>query len=416
MTSKKNILVFVVLSITLYLGFIFNEDSSGGAELDYEYLLPYINNFYNDFDFGLKEFVKNSGTLIHSPAFYIIVGYLLRITENLLFVKVVYLNLSLLLPFLFYLVLKEKYKTKNNTIFYLSLLIFFSPYFRSSAIWLLGDNLALIFFTLSILFFLKVENKKNIKYLYLSIISLILCCYIRYYYCIFYVFYIYFIISNLKIKYLINTLILSFCFSIPALLYFFYILDNSSFLSNLKSFGTLNFLSSSLVILTIILFYIIPFILNDKSKIFFYYKRKPIKILIFFIISIIIYFLDKFYFTNLIFISDRGGGVFIKFFELLNFKENLLVIIAAILSLLLLDYLFKKNRFNNYILLLTLFCSLPILTIYQKYLDPLFLILLFGLFKSDNLSKLVIEETIAIKYILFYFFSFYIFSVLYYLR
>ena len=41
--NKKHFL-YLVFSLSLFIGFLFDENSSGGAKLDHEYLLPFIEN------------------------------------------------------------------------------------------------------------------------------------------------------------------------------------------------------------------------------------------------------------------------------------------------------------------------------------------------------------------------------------
>ena len=148
------------------------------------------------------------------------------------FIKCLYILFSCLLPYIFYLIIKTKYKINTDYIFIFSLIIFFSPYFRSSAIWLLGDNLSLVFFSLTVLFFLKIENEKeNILNYYVCFISLILCCYIRYYYCIFLIYFLFIFYKKLDFKSFFNILILAFILFIPALVYFYYVIVNYEFIT-----------------------------------------------------------------------------------------------------------------------------------------------------------------------------------------
>ena len=156
MFFNKKISIYLLFSFTLFLGFLFEENSSGGARIDYEYLLPFIKNFSINFELGLETFLNNSGSLIHSPSFYIVVSFFLKMIKSLTFLKILYLIISLSLPYLFFKILKQKFETESNLIFYLSLVIFISPYFRSSAIWLLGDNLSLIFFFIIYSVFFKI--------------------------------------------------------------------------------------------------------------------------------------------------------------------------------------------------------------------------------------------------------------------
>ena len=45
MLNFKRLIVYFIFSSTLFLGLIFNENSSGGAKIDHEYLKE--NCFYN---------------------------------------------------------------------------------------------------------------------------------------------------------------------------------------------------------------------------------------------------------------------------------------------------------------------------------------------------------------------------------
>ena len=103
MFFNKKITIYLVFSFTLFLGFLLEENSSGGAKIDHEILLPYINNFSLDFSKGLEIFLNNPVSLIHSPVFYIISGFFLKITENLIIVKIFYIIVSLTLPYFFFL-------------------------------------------------------------------------------------------------------------------------------------------------------------------------------------------------------------------------------------------------------------------------------------------------------------------------
>ena len=78
MLNFKRLIVYFIFSSTLFLGLIFNENSSGGAKIDHEYLLPFIKNFSLNFKFGLEAFVNDQASLIHSPAFYILAGFFFK--------------------------------------------------------------------------------------------------------------------------------------------------------------------------------------------------------------------------------------------------------------------------------------------------------------------------------------------------
>ena len=416
MINKKRLTVYLFFCSSLFIGLFLGENSSGGSKIDHSYLLSFIENFSINFKYGFEEFLNQPASLIHSPSFYLISGFFLKVTQNLLIVKIFNIIISCFIPYIFFLILKTKYKTQSNYIFYFSLLIFLSPYFRSSAIWLLNENLSLFFFALSILFFNKIETQKDrIFNYYLCFTFLILCSYIRYYYCIFFIYYLIFFYRNLNLRDIIKLILFSFLLSLPAFYYLYYtIIANHSFLVPISIFGTFNYYTNTLIILAIFLFYLFPFILKDVYSIFNLYKNQYKNIFLILIFFSTIYLIDYFFLINLINISPRGGGVFVKISNILNFDSSLFLSIIAVFSIIIIDYLFKNNRLDNYILLITLILCLPLFTLYQEYLDPLFYLLFFGLVNSTHLKNLILKETINLAFIYLYFFSFYLFSLIYY--
>lgn len=416
MVFNKKITIYLIFSLTLFLGFFFEENTSGGAKMDHEYLLPFIKNFTFDFSSGLKTFLNNSASLIHSPIFYMLMSLFLKIFGDLSILKAMYLIVSLILPYFFFKILKIKFNGNYDYTFYLSLIIFLSPYFRSSAIWLLGDNLSLIFFSLSIFFFLQFDQKKNNKLIFISLTFLIACCYIRYYYCIFFLYYLFYYYQNLSRELLFKILFFSFLLSFPAVLYFSYIIIEFDFLKTLDSFGKIDYLNSGIIVLTIILFYILPFIIDKENSLVNYYKQKTKIILIYLSIFFIICLINYFFLNDLIKFSQRGGGVFLKFLRLFGLDETLPMLFLALVSLLILDFIFKEDRVSNYLILFTIIISLPMTTIYQKYLDPLFFLIFFGLIKSDYINYNILKNNFNLKLIFSYFSFFYLFSLFYYLN
>jgi len=415
MIIYKKLGIYIALIFSLLIGYFFRENSSGGAKIDFEILYPYIENLRINFKEGFYIYVNKPGVLIHSPFFNSIISILLKIYNNLTVINISYLLLCSILPFIFYLIIKAKYKLTNDYIFYISLVIFISPYFRSSSIWLLGDNLAIIFFSLSTLFFIKsCGEKNNLKNNFLCLFFLILCSYVRYYYCVYALFFLFYFYQDLSKKNFILLLIFSFIFSTPALIYFYYIIENHNFLSVIFNFGKLNIYSNILIILSIFLFYLIPIVIfNWKSILLYFYKN----FLFFFLILssiMIIYLLDRFGYFEIITFSSRGGGVFLKFFKIVNFEIKLFMSLVSFLSLIILDYIFQKERLYNYFLLIIIIISLPLYALFQKYLDPLIFFIIFGLIRSNILKEMLVKENINIKFFIFYFVSFYVFSNIYY--
>ena len=417
MNNIKKITIYFICCTSLFLGLLFDENSSGGAKIDHTYLIPFIENFSINFKNGFQLFIGQSLTLIHSPVFYLITGFFLKITQNILVVKILYLLLSCSIPYIFFLIIKTKYEIKTDYLFYFSLLFFLSPYFRSSAIWLLGDNLSLIFFSLSVLFFLEINfNKDKIINYYLCFTFLILCSYIRYYYCIFSIYYLIYFYRNLTLKDFFKILIFSFFLSIPAFYYLFYIATQFNFFGAISTFGTLNYYTNALIIVSIFLFYLFPFILKDSFLIFDFYKKKYKNILLIFLIFLIIYLIDKFYFPNIINFSTRGGGIFVKISDMFNLDKSLFLSLIAFIGLIVIDYLFKDNRFENYTLLIILILCFPLFSFFQKYLDPLYYFFFFCLIKSNYLKQTFLNETISLKLVYLYHTSFFLFSLIYYYK
>ena len=200
-------------------------------------------------------------------------SFIYKLIDNVIIIKIFYIFLCSFLPLNFF-ILKDKFKLDEKILFIFSLIIFLSPYFRSSAIWLLGDNLSLIFFGLSIYFFNKFNgSNNNLREPFFCLFFLILCCYIRYYYCLFSLYYLFFFYQKLNRKYFFILLLISFVLSIPALFYFYHIFSNADFAKTVTNYSQINFYSNSLIILSILLFYLI-ILLFTKKLIYKIYKRK----------------------------------------------------------------------------------------------------------------------------------------------
>ena len=99
------------------------------------------------------------------------------------------------------------------------------------------------------------------------------------------------------------------------------------------------------------------------------------------------------------------------FVKLLDIPE--LFVLFAILSLVLFFCFFEIQK-ENYILLLILFFLYPLHILYQKYFDPLFLIMMFSLlnFKHQEEKKFFNTKFLTIP--ILYFSSFYFFALYYY--
>ena len=134
-SSTSHLLIFF-LYLSLLVGLIFGENSTGGAFLDYinqkQITLKFSKNFFET----LLNY--DSFTTRHSPILLIILSQLEQIVSNDFIIRFIYLHFCLLLPITFFKILKLKFKNIeiNKEIFiFLSLLIFLSPVYRSLSIW-----------------------------------------------------------------------------------------------------------------------------------------------------------------------------------------------------------------------------------------------------------------------------------------
>ena len=146
--------------------------------------------------------------------------------------------------------------------FLFSLIIFFSPYFRSSAIWTLGDNLAILFFSIFCYFYIRSEKKFTFDaFNFLSLFFLVLASYIRPIYSFFWIFLSIQKLKNFNIKNIFIYFLTSFILSIAALIYLFINLSTNINLKNkFITFTNFNYVEITIVFLSIISFYLFPFV------------------------------------------------------------------------------------------------------------------------------------------------------------
>ena len=396
--------------VTIFVSFYFDEDSAGGARYDYSIIKNFILIFSTDIKTSYE--IYNPSINPHLPFYYIILGKLQNFLD-LKSLRYLYALASITLPLIFYRVLKLRFKNQNkNILFLISLIIFLSPYFRSSAIWLTNDNLTLIFLCSSIYYFYKSEKFKNDNFYYslLCLIFLIFAVYIRQNFILFICFYIYYLIKNSNIKNIILLLLFSFITTLPIINYLFIYNHIDYYLLN-KQVSNANYSLNFLIFLNIILFYLIPFLVSKKiiKQIFSNLRERKKKL---FLIILFVSILGYSNTSYTIFLHGFGGGTLYKLFvQILNLP--LLFITTAIISSILLLCSFEK-KIDNLILIAIIFLLYPLHILYQKYYDPLFLILMFSVMSFD---KNIIKNLLNYKFIyipIIYFASFYLFSLYYY--
>ena len=405
---KKSHYFFLFLYITLLIGFLYDENTSGGAAYDFSIISKAVVSFSLNYQETLKNYYDFS--ISHYPYYYIFLSFLYGIFDSFYVVELIILHISLILPFVFYKILKIKFGVKNIYVFYLPGILFLSPYFRTSAVWALNDNIALIFFSLSIFYYLKTLNEKKenkiLVFALLNLASLALAAYVRQYYAIFAIFYFYkfFNLFNYKILlwYICTGIILSF----PALKISIY----NSNLNYSFNFFTTNIFNNLTLSLSIFFVYLIPVYFAKKNikEIFIFYKKNLTTLLLnIFFILLLFFFFD--YASNK---GQSGGGLIYKIFYIENYTFVFFGIL--LIACLMISHFSILNYKNNILITLLILIMVPINSIFQKYLDPLSFILIFSLFDNSVLKNFVNTLKKNINYFYLYFFIIYVGSIWYY--
>jgi hypothetical protein len=164
--------------------------------------------------------------------------------------------------------------------------IFISPTFRSLAIWPDSRLFGLLFFVLSLIFFLKFKESKHKPFYYclLNILFLSLSSYISPNFSIFSIYFFYYFAKKFDYKKIFIIVIFNLFLAFPAFYYLFIL--KVFFLTSGKTPGfdgngiafDFNFANKILLISSIIFFHLINFFWNkttlDNIKFYFYQKKK----------------------------------------------------------------------------------------------------------------------------------------------
>ncbi len=156
-----------------------------------------------------------------------------------------------------------------------------------------------------------------------------------------------------------------------------------------------NIYNQILIIPTVIVFYLLPFLFSNIIKIKF---NKQISYIIFSIIIFLIsinYFDYKFEFT--------GGGIFFKVSYFI-FNNNFLFYGVSLAGIFIVLQI-MNNKFYNFLILFLIILNNPQETIYHKYFDPFLIITFFLLFdfktNIENVKKISNSLIIYIYFLIF---------------
>ena len=180
------ILIFFASS-SFFLGFYLDENSAGGGPADYRHVLSNLQTFLNNSIVdGVHLTATHDGETYMSartPLVYIFHKLFNPFVGNEILFKRSVFFMSFLVPILFYISLKEKFRKEENLLLALiSSVIFLSPYFRTSSYWALEENFSLIALLISFLFlnkFLRDGNSlwQNYYQLFLTVFFSSACVY-----------------------------------------------------------------------------------------------------------------------------------------------------------------------------------------------------------------------------------------------
>ena len=392
------VIIFILLYLSLIIGFYFNEDSTGGAFLDYRgqkvvskaFAINFKDTFLNYDNFATR----------HSPVLIVFLSFFEKISLSDNLIRIIHLHILLVLPFIFYLILIEKFKyIKKKYLLLIVGLVFLSPTFRSLSIWPDSRLLGLSIFSLSILSYLFFLRSNQLKYCFFNIIFCAFSAYISPNFSVFSIYFFYFFCKKYSYfsRELIYIIIINILLSLPALYYLFVLdvnfLTKTAAITEKKNLIFFNNIANQILIITsIIFFYFLPFYLTNILNLNF--KNITSKIIISLLIFIIclIYFDYKFSYT--------GGGIFFKTSYYL-FENNYLFYLISYISLLFL-FLILSNKFENYLIFLLILLSNPQISIYHKYYDPFLIIILFSLVNIDiDIKKIMKFKTNVFIYLYF---------------
>lgn len=394
----KNLVFFLFLYASLIVSFVFNENSTGGALIDYSNQKTISEKFVLNF----KEtfFTYNVNATRHSPILIIFLSFLEKLSLNDYVVRLVHMHISLFLPFLFFKLLKTNYKNHElEALLLLTSLIFFSPTFRTLSIWPDSRIFGMIIFCCSIYFYLQFKKEKNFYFAILNIVFCALASYVSPNFAVFSIFYFYhffLVYKKSPIKY-VQIILLNLFLSLPAFYYIFvldvnFLINSAAVGINTKNIFFFNFYNNFLLISSIIFFYLLPFILVGVIK---FNKIYNIKVYIITLVLCLIsfYFFDYKY-------EYTGGGIFFKFSQL-AFKNNFLFFLITFFSIIVILNL-CNNKFENFLLLILIYASNPQVTIYHKYYDPFLVIVFFTLFNFKiDIKKMYPTKNKIIIYLFF---------------
>ena len=378
----KNNIILIFLAIipilSLLIGFFLNEDlSTGGSKWDFDLTWPIVINYSNlNFSTDITR---------HMPLHYALLSLANVSFNDQNLVKIFYLFFSFLLPIFLYLNLTKIYNYKKSILIIFSSCFLFIPLFRASAIWSNAHLTATIFFLIGNFFYLKSQKKDIFIYKILNLLFLSLAIYCIQTYLLLFLFYLYNYFSPEKINNFIKLFLFSALLSLPGL--FFIILNPRIIdLGNVMSRDIFYTISNNF---SVIFFFLLFLLFNKESFLIIINAIKNLTKVEIVSIFLIVFFV---FYNRELFTLDprlRGGGFFYKLSYLI-FKNNLIFIFSFLLGLTTSYILIKYEPKFIYIFITLNLMSLNFI-VYQKYFEPLMLIMVSILFKNFLINNILLS-------------------------
>ena len=413
---KKNFylyLYFLIVFISFLLGFFFNENSSGGGLIDFKHEWISIQEFKLGINSALTSMKYESS---RTPLF-LILNYFNPFNDTEYGFRFSNFIFNLFIPISFFYLLRKKYDDLSfNLIVAITVLLYLSPYFRTSSYWAHQENLP-VFFTICSLLYLQLYESNKINRNFIHIFGIAIVSSLAFYSDQKYIFASLFCFIKLIILYRNNykniffICVFFFISSLP-IFYLFYLWKG---ILPIQSQVRIGFYPKNISLgLSIISFYFLPLFLILKNK--FSEILKSIEkidiIFLIFLTFIIIFSIPDFQ-------NPWGGGVIYKIFYVLNLFINneiitkIIFLIFVIISTFFIYILLRQNILNFFPLLIIIILSTFIEMTYQEYFDPIIIVLLFSYFKFHDKYVDIFSKKIVFNYSLFFIF-FLIFANIYY--
>jgi hypothetical protein len=305
-----------------------------------------------------------------------------------------------LLPFFLYLNLTKIYNQDKFILIIFSISFLFFPFFRASAIWANSHLTATIFFLIGNYFYLKSKEENVFAYKIFNLLFLSFAIYSIQSYLILFLYYLYNYFSSEKFNNFIKLFLFSAILALPGL---FFISLNPR-LGSVKSYITQDLLATILTNFSIIFFFLSFILINKENISIILDKIKVLKKIE--IIGILFLIVFVFYIQQFLHFDPRlkGGGFFNKL-SYLVLNNNFIFVVSSILGLITTYIITKQDPKFLYVITIMNLMSLNYLT-YQKYFEPLFLIIVAILFKNFLINNILssFKNTLLFYGIIFLYF------------